>query len=464
MPDVVQLGERRELFVDEFLIADMRGTRLQLSRPERREVVLTFDAPWEDNVAFPLSVFQDQGSVRLVYRAAIPDLTREHEGIAALAESTDGGRTFQRPDLGLVEFAGTKRNNILAIGGPPGVPPAFLDTNPNCRADARYKGLTSKWQALYAMCSPDGLRWRAMTPEPIRMEGTFDTVNTAFWDSLGGSYRCFTRFFAQVPAEGEDPDDPNARLTAVRAIQSSTSPDFTNWTPPVPHQYADQERLTQLYTNATLPCPGAEHIYLAFPNRFVEERVSKPDYPYQGVNDALFMASRDCIHWTRYLEAWVRPGLDPRNWTERNNYPVWGILQTSPEEWSTYVTEHYRQRDVPGRLRRLSIRPHGLVSVHADHEGGELVTKPFAFSGRELRLNYSTSAAGSVRVELQDEAGSPLAGHRLTDMQPLFGDELDRAIAWNGGTDLSQFIGTPVRLRLVLRDADVFAFRTANRS
>jgi hypothetical protein len=463
MPDVVQLGERRELFVDESLIAEMRGTRLQLSRPERREVAFTFDAPWEDNVAFPLSVFTDRDSVRLVYRAAIPDLTREHEGIAALAESTDGGRTFHRPDLGLVEFAGSKRNNILAIGGPPGVPPAFLDINPNCKPEERYKGLASKWQELYAMCSADGLRWRPMLPQPIEMKGTFDTVNTAFWDSLHGCYRCFTRFFADVPPDGGDAGESETRPAAVRAIQSSTSADFINWTPPVPHQYNDQEQLTQLYTNSTLPCPGAEHVYVAFPNRFVEQRVGNPDHPHTGVNDALFMASRDCIHWTRYLEAWVRPGLDHRNWTERNNYPVWGIVETSPQEWSMYISEHYRQADAPGRLRRLSIRPHGFVSVHAGYDGGEMVTKSFTFSGREMRLNYSTSAAGSVRVEIEDEGGRPVAGHRLTDMQPLFGDELDRTVAWNGGSDLSRLIGKPVRLRFVLKDADIFAFRTVNR-
>ena len=102
---------------------------------------------------------------------------------------------------------------------------------------------------------------------------------------------------------------------------------------------------TQLYTNATVPCPGAEHIYLAFPNRYVQDRVPNPDHPYPGVNDALFMASRDCVHWTRYLEAWVRPGLDPLNWTDRNNYPTWGIVQTSDNEWSLYISEHYRHPD-----------------------------------------------------------------------------------------------------------------------
>jgi hypothetical protein len=462
MQQVVEIGERRELFVDEFLIAEMRDARLELSRPERREVVFVADAPWEDNAAFALSVFQDGGSVRLYYRAATPDSVKE-ELISAVAESTDGGFSFHRPDLGLVEFRGSKRNNILAIGGPPHVPPAFRDANPSSKPEERYKGLSSKWRTLYAMCSADGLRWRPMRAEPIEMEGTFDTVNTAFWDSLSGCYRCFTRFFESVPAQETEVEEPTVTPTQVRRIQSSISTDFINWTQPIPHQYNDRENLTQLYTNATLPCPGAEHIYLAFPNRFAETRVTNPNHPDAGCNDALFMASRDCVHWTRYLEAWMRPGLDQRNWTERNNYPIWGIVQSSPDEWSMYISEHYRQPDVPGRLRRLAIRPHRFVSVRAGYGGGEMVTKLLTFRGRELRLNYSTSAAGSLRVEIQDEAGSPLPGYSLDDMQPLFGDELDRAIAWRSGGDLAKLIGRPVRLRFRLKDADIFAFRAGTR-
>ena len=293
------------------------------------------------------------------------------------------------------------------------------------------------------------------------MPGTFDTVNTAFWDSLCGCYRSFTRYF-----ENLSPDTPaeqvlGARPTVVRAIQSATSSDFVNWARPVPHQYADAEDRMQLYTNATLPCPGAEHIYLAFPNRYVQERIGKPDHVHPGVNDAVFMTSRDGVHWNRHLEAWVRPGLDEMNWTERNNYPPWGIVTSRPDEWSMYVSEHYRHHRQRPRLRRLAIRPHGFVSVHAGYIDGEFVTKPVSFRGRELRLNYSTSAAGFVQAEIQDARGKPIEGFALGEMDPLFGDELDRRIAWKNGWDLAALGGRAVRFRFVMKDADIFAMRVA---
>jgi hypothetical protein len=75
-------------------------------------------------------------------------------------------------------------------------------------------------------------------------------------------------------------------------------------------------------------------------------------------------------------------------------------------------------------------------------------------------LNYATSAAGSVRVEVQDENGKALPGFSLGDMEPLYGDELDKVVGWKGGEDLSRLIGKPVRFHFELRDADVFALQT----
>jgi hypothetical protein len=245
----------------------------------------------------------------------------------------------------------------------------------------------------------------------------------------------------------------------VRAIQSATSTDFLHWEPVVPNRYRDGRQDVQLYTNAVVPCPGAEHFLLSFPNRYVQDRVPDPTHPYPGVNDALFMASRDGVTWTRYLDAWVRPGLDPLNWTDRNNYPTWGIVETSPTVWSLYISEHYRQGTARPRLRRLAVRPHGFVSLHADHRGGACVTHPLLFAGRQLRLNAATSAAGSVRVELQDEQGAPLPGYSLDDADPWYGDALDAPMTWQGKADLAALSGRPVRLRFILRDADVFALR-----
>ena len=110
-------------------------------------------------------------------------------------------------------------------------------------------------------------------------------------------------------------------------------------------------------------------------------------------------------------------------------------------------------------VERLTMRLDGFVSVNAPHTGGELLTRPFTFEGGVLSINFSTSAAGGIRIELQDAAGEPIPGYTLADCAPIVGDEIDRRIAWQGGGDLATLASRPIRLRVVMRDADLYAIQ-----
>jgi hypothetical protein len=134
-----------------------------------------------------------------------------------------------------------------------------------------------------------------------------------------------------------------------------------------------------------------------------------------------------------------------------------GILQTGPTELSLYGMEHWRLPSC--NIRRYTLRTDGFVSAAAGYGGGELLTRPFIFAGEELELNYSTSAVGSVRVEVQDAHGRPRQGLSLGDCPQMFGDEVEGVVRWKGASDLSAQAGRPVRLRIVLKDADLYAFR-----
>ena len=91
--------------------------------------------------------------------------------------------------------------------------------------------------------------------------------------------------------------------------------------------------------------------------------------------------------------------------------------------------------------------------------GGEMVTKPLVFDGGNLTLNLSTSGAGSIQVEIQDAAGQPVPGYALADCPEVFGDELARIVRWRNGGDVRPLSGKPVRLRFVIKDADLYAFQ-----
>ena len=449
--NVIDIGTRVEMFVDRALIERMgEGGRLQLHPPVKREVVLTLDQPWESTSSAYYTVFRDGGKIRLYYRGVTTDDGGERQ-TTCLAESADGIH-FIRPNLGLYEWNGSKANNIVFMGPESAAFAPFIDANPAAPQEERYKALAYRILGdkggVMALASPDGIHWKRLQETPILPPGTFDSLNTAFWDAGAKMYRLYGRYWT------------GGGFAGVRGIQSSTSADFRHWSDPRPNQYAAGVPIEHFYTNAVVQCPGAAHHLLSFPMRFVPDRKKVPAHKEDGVCDALFMSSRDGVQWDRsFLEAWMRPGFDDRNWTDRSNMPAWGIVQADPREFSMYVSEHYWWPD--NRLRRMTIRRHGFGSLHAGYEGGEFVTRPLTFAGKHLLLNYSTSAAGSVQVEIQDaKTGQPLPDRALGDMPPLFGDELDAPASWNGQSDLTALVGRPVRFRFVLKDADVFAIQT----
>jgi len=97
--------------------------------------------------------------------------------------------------------------------------------------------------------------------------------------------------------------------------------------------------------------------------------------------------------------------------------------------------------------------------LNAGYEEGQMITKPLDFSGNKLELNYSTSAAGSIKVEILDVSGTPLDGYSLDDCDGLIGDEISGYVSWKGSTDLSKISGKPVRVRFVMNDADIYSLR-----
>jgi hypothetical protein len=134
-------------------------------------------------------------------------------------------------------------------------------------------------------------------------------------------------------------------------------------------------------------------------------------------------------------------------------------LEGAPNELSLYATEGVWPEKKCNALRRYTLRLDGFVSAHASAKGGELLTRPIVISGRTLSLNFATSAAGSIRVAIEHPNGKPIDGFSFADCPPHFGDTLDRAVVWHKKQEVDQLAGTPVRLRFVLQDADLYSFR-----
>ena len=514
---VRDIGSRRELFVEDSLIDRLSGkAELRLHHPTPQEVVLEHGEPWEGSGCVYHSIFKDGDRYRMYYAAGHLKVTPNgvdastHGLFCCYAESDDGIHWI-KPALGLHEFQGSKANNIVLVRqqvgnamSEPGEPAVFKDENPNAAADARYKALlpasrlpADHRRGLLAFKSPDGLHWSPMSDQPILTDGAFDSQNLAFWDAPAGQYRAYWRYFTKGGYNDEKVWNPRGH----RAIRTAVSKDFLHWTRQADLKYVDSPS-EQLYTSQVKPYHRAPHLLIGFPLRYVErghqdgpedeartpvtpERLrrwspslralpefenrqwrSKSSERYgRAITEGLFMASRDGVTFKRWHEGFLSPGLErDGTWNYGHQAIAWHPVETksslagAPNELSLYAVESYwtGHSDL---LRRYTLRLDGFVSVHAPMKGGELITKPMKFTGKTLSCNFATSAAGSVRVELQDQTGKSLPGYSIDDGDELFGDTLDRSATWKENSDLASIKGKTIRVRLVLRDADLFSFQ-----
>ena len=452
----IHIGSRLELFVDHYLIDKLDGTRLQLHAPQPADIALEFDRPWEGRYCGYVTVLHDDG-YRLYYRG-IPTAGNDGNSaeVTCVATSADGV-TFTRPSLGLFEAEGNKDNNIVLAGEPPfshNFAP-FLDTRPGCPAEERYKALAGTSETgLHGFVSADGFRWTKLDGPLFEHEGeafSFDSQNNAFWSESEQAYLCYFRTWRD----------------GFRWISRRTSPDFRQWGPMEDMSYGDTPP-EHLYTNQTVPYFRAPQIYVAFAARFMPGRrvvtaaqaeAIGGEAKYSGdCSDTVFMSSRGGSAYDRtFMEGFIRPGVGLNNWTSRTNYPTRGIVQSSSDVMSMYVQRNYGQ--TTHKLERLTLRTDGFVSVNAPYAGGEMITKPFVFAGSRLVINFSTSAAGSVWVEIQDADGQPIEGFTQADADEIIGDEIERTVTWQENADVSALAGQPIRLRFIMKDADLYSIR-----
>ena len=434
----IDIGSRLELFVDQYLIDKTSGdVRFELHKPTPQDVALVTDKPWEGNTCAYYTVFQDGDLFRMYYRGAHFDVEARksaHRELTCYAESRDGIH-WTKPELGIFEFEGSKKNNIVWDGVGTHNFTAFRDDNPATLDESRYKALGGGRGGLVTFQSRDGKNWRLIQDKPVITHGAFDSQNLAFWDADRSEYRAYWRYFGN----------------GVRSIRTATSKDFITWENEADLAYTEGAPREHLYTNAIQKYFRAPHLFVGFPTRYE---------PKSQQVEPILMTSRDGYTFHRYAEA-VIPRTAPKDRNQnRSNYMTWGLVELpgDEKELSVYATEAYYSGP-DSRVRRFTYRTDGFVSVQASARGGELTTKPLRFQGDHLVINFRTSARGSVRIEIQDEQGKAIEHFGLADCAEMRGDDIEHIVGWKDGCDLGDLSGRPVRLRFAVQDGDVYSFQ-----
>ncbi len=474
---MISLKSRCECFFDDYLIDTDRTTaEFRLHEPTRRECVMIHDAPWEGDGCDFHNIVKENDFYRMYYLGWwMLEKGKGKDIYVCYAESSDG-LTWKKPDLGLFEFEGSTRNNIIldrkAHGAQIDNFMVFKDKNPACPENERYKAVCQfhpprpQRPQLICYLSADGIRFRK--GHVITDKGYFDSLNVSFWDAEIKKYRCYFRSFHNVPLTG----DLNAGVRDIRYIESEN---FINWSEPIMLDYGDAEDIA-LYTNVVQPYARAPHTLIGFPSRYIERREWTPAFdelcgrekrlermkhhPRYGlaVTDCLFMCSHDGVHFKRYDEAFMSPEAEaPTGWVYGDCYPSYGLIETpssipgADNELSFFIFDGHWMGE-SARLYRYSMRRDGFVSLYAGAKEKVIVSKHFSFEGNGLYANIATSARGYAYFTLNDQQGC------FTTSCEIFGNSTDKHIPFPAD-DLSAFSGKPVVLTVRMREADLYSIQ-----
>ncbi len=502
---VLDVGDQRQVFIDGRFLGESKGVELVVHQPERTgHVVLRCDRPWEQRFGQYHSTLKDGDAYHMWYTFyGQSDINAPMVRSIAYACSRDG-LNWEKPDLGLVELYGTRRNNVVLGHGFGGIKGAthgcmvFLD--PQASPEERFRLVSNPEElgkALQVFSSPDGIHWE-LTHRDIMVfhseKHHLDTQNVIFWDDRLGKYTAFIR-------KNQRPSGSQGRSVArAESDDLSHFPDveqcpvvlgFDDSDP----MYKDPElgeaiQIVDFYTNGTVKYPWVQDAYYMFPSEYFHYMGFLKDFRKRrpvnaGSLDVRFAASRDGISWNRYdRRAFLDLGLKG-SWDSRSIYMAYGILE-SPDPNILYMyycgsnALHGWDRDdkngpVNQRLLTraglapsgqqcgiglLTLRRDGFISVRARYTGGDFITPPLRFKGERLVVNVDTSAVGQLQVEILDQQGQAVPGYALADSDEVHtANEINRTIAWNGESSLAPLKGRVVQLRFVMRDADLYAFQ-----
>jgi len=458
----MDIGEQKQLFVDDFMIERLDGVE-QVMHPAVKDPgnpILAPENPDEDMflVGFGNVLYDQQERIYKMWYERWDSLWSYEDIHVRYAESHDGLQ-WEQPDLGLVEYEGTRHNNIVLRG-----PAAHREVSSgNVIKDLhdrdparRYKLLTwsADEQGQRGVCvffSPDGIHWAANPTNPVipydpAARNIGDCHRALGWDEARGCYIGLLR-------PGGLP----------RRIGRSESRDFVHWPLPETVIAPDDEdpATTQFYCMPTLLYEG---VYMGMLYILANSGGATPratDNAGPDTMETQLATSRDTIHWER---RWRTPFIPVG---PAGSFDCGMILAAHPivsgDEIRIYYGGFNVLHSTPQPSERAAIglarvRLDGFVSVDGGSGSGSLTTKAFQFKGTRLEVNADASR-GQVTVEVLDEGQRPLSGFGHAQCAPIRGDSLRYEVRWGRDGQLAALQGRPIRLRFCLRDASLYAFQ-----
>jgi len=493
------------LLVDDTGLERVTGLQRMINRPRKHPVpVLQADKPWEGDraQAWGSVIVEPDGRFRMWYFAFNTERHPDEldRGGYAYAESRDGIH-WTKPNLGVVEFRGSKNNNLFYTCSPDGrnlVDEELARRNiglPALDEDGRRIGVINNLDGLTVVRDDDD-------PDPSRRYKLIANMQ----DHRMWAYAYRDRY----------PNVTDAEMKQARQVigqYMDTSPDGIHWARKprrISHGASgDYMMVTRDYRNGqwwlnerSAAGRGGRNAALRVGKTL--ERWSPSELIFDNGPDSgngkiwQWHGGITPFNYGRwnlgFLERWpdqlhgatcelvsqaegqswhrVQPGtpiLDVGSEGEFDrvlSYPT----HNPPIRWGDQILIYYTGAGVRTNPRKGVPMAIGLMTLGRDRfaglanwrakEPGLIVTKPQTLRKPGLLINAELTEGAPLRVAVLAPDGKELAGFGLADsrMEPL-ANGIEHRVGWRHGRDLAELRGREVKLMFEVKGAIVYAYR-----
>jgi hypothetical protein len=480
-------SKQKNLFVDDVQIESMEKVTRTLHVPARAEEnpVLTPDLPWEGSIILqPGAVIYDEDEhiFKMWYNSFATASKPDIQQLLLYATSIDGIH-WERPQLNIVEFHGSKANNAFLSWCSWNHSVIKDDSDPD--ASRRYKLAYWNWkiagkEGVWVAFSPDGIHWSVYENNPvIPMAASGDTFSVMQDPNSREFWMYHKSAISSQPASVFGG-------ASLRKVARVVSKDFVHW--------RDDELVLE---PDTLDQPDTEFYGLspfAYGNQYLGFLWVFHTYSQQI--DMQLVSSRDGVTWDRSAHrriflplGFVRNGYNGRGFDSEMIMSVAPPAVNDGKLWIYYTGFNVKHNSTQseevlddrylGQIGLATLPMDGFVSLDATSKG-QVVMKQTLIQGAEFHLVALTRAfrdashayskdwgdlygdvangEGEVRVELEGEDGKAIAGFSAQDCDPIKGSIEDHTVTWAGKGDLSSLHGRHVKIKFILENASIFSY------
>ncbi|HIB89575.1 TPA: hypothetical protein EYO57_20695 [Candidatus Poribacteria bacterium] len=455
-------NRRKYLVLDSRIIKSAKNVTLRVGTAHKHPANPLFgeDRPWEvryDNL-YPNVLFDEEDKIfkcwynpfiidgatadtPVAQRASVAygNVSNSGREMALCYATSSDGISWHKPDLGIIEYASSRRNNLLVRASHgPGV---FKDLEES-EAAKRYKMLFASdvpaaRHGLSVRFSANGIHWAEAIAIDNKNAARGDAHHTCLWAPELKKYVACSRPMGWGERRSDQQDAP------LRPISRTESEDFIHW--------SDAE--------IVLDPSELERQYYVMP-------ICRYADVYLGML-MIFNAVSDRVHcelsWSPDTLAWyhVEPGTPLIDTSPQKGDYDWGCVYASvpvfmADEIRIYYGAsddvHYGWRQ--GYLALATLRPNGLAGLQPDRPNlpGLVMTQPIVCVGRQLFLS-AEAQGGEVQVALLNAEGQI-----LEQSNPIAGEVNQTEVTWVSGQDLSAYQQQAIQLRFQLNKAKLYAF------